>query len=291
MTESERYVRYVASPSVITHNFSYPGDYEVCVRESGAEGDASCSTIQNRYVHRELSLVTESEWSAFAHAMNVVKHTNTSEGRRLYGDNCLHSPDEFYTHDAFVALHFTLAHNYTGDQLHYIMLQEPAHQAWTSKLQQALRCVDRSVSMVWSDFTRDYDLSNGTDRGMLASPVFSAARFGGAQNYFKPDSDPAHVVDGAFANWTVTVSRDVDILCGELKEMVDEETMARCKSILRRSLSVGYSAYQPRPAKELQYVSRRPFYMLGREGLCTTKASTFASLRTRPRPDPRLYHG
>jgi len=297
MTESERYTTYTGAASNIDHTFSYPGDYFVCVRESGAAAeygsgaaaaDGACTTIQNRYVHRELSLVTDEEWSAFAYAMNVVKSTSTSDGRAQFGPNCLQSDNEFYTHDAFVALHLTLAGNRSGDQLHILELQEPAHQAWTSKLQQALRCVDRSVSHVWSDFTHDYDHTDGTDKGMVGTRVFSADRYGSAMNHDIPGDDPAYVTDGAFANWTVTQTDDVEYLCGDLKEMVSEETMLRCMDQIQNNRGVGYTSYQPRPKEQLEFVSRRPYYMLAKNSnICAKSTSTFASLRN-AMTDPKL---
>ena len=258
-------------PSVITHEFSYPGDYRVCV--DGGE----CSIVRNRYVHRDLLDLTDDERAEFARALNTMRFVRTQAGRLIYGDQCLGARTDYYTHDAFVALHTMLSLDPRGDRLHYGIVQEPAHMAWTSYMQRAMRCICRSCSHVYVDPVRDL---NGTLTDALSSRVWDF--YGGASAYHSNnEDDPMYVADGKLPYWPLTSTKDPDYWCEPLGEMIGPGLEANCRDVLTRhawKFARGLTLMQPKPDSALDFVSRRPFYWLGDDAHCVGRVDALRAL-------------
>lgn len=267
---SEPSVSFCTSSSDVNHTFTHPGDYRVCAIHGGAR---ECVVLSNRYVHRHVMDLTQDEFDDFAGAFNTMRRLSTEEGRAAYGHQCPDADDDFFTHDAFVSLHSNLARARTHDHVHYLTLQEPGHLAWTMLMQRSLRCVCPSCTHPYFDPVRDFDAHyDGTLSGLVrASPVWSDARYGGAENHFASNADAAFVADGRFRDFPITQTSDPDYWCAPLAEL-SPPAHDTCRSSFAitgtQSFSVGLSLMQPKPVAHLQKVSRRPYYWMGSQRYC-----------------------
>ena len=274
---------------VVEHRFTFPGDYRVCVKAGDAE---NCTTLQNRYVHREVMALTQTEFDEFAHAFNVVRRMSTEDGRAAFGHQCLGDESDYYTHDSYVALHTFLSSFRDHDRLHYITLQEPAHFAWTQMMQKALRCVNPSVSHPYYDPVKDVDHYYDSTLGSLLtqSPVWGSSRYGGASNHFAAD-DVAYVKDGRFTNFPITQRQDAAYWCDPLREMSSEELYDACNQSLAlrtAAWATGITLMQPKPKEHLQYVSRRPYFYMGSQTYCLDYVETLRQNEERVRQSTSL---
>mmetsp|Transcript_10245 Transcript_10245/g.17170 ORF Transcript_10245/g.17170 Transcript_10245/m.17170 type:complete len:684 (+) Transcript_10245:127-2178(+) len=257
------------------HMFTFPGEYRACVTAGTSE---ACVTLKNRYVHRHVMSMTQQEFDEYAHALNTLRSTSTVDGRATYGHRCLDADEDFYTHDAFVALHFfgSSANRTSADRLHYLVLQEPAHQAWTMLVQKAIRCVSPAASHPFFDPVHDASQHyTGTLRSLLDSPVWGPERYGSRANHETvvgngtEHGHPYYVTDGRFANFTISQTQGPDYWCEPLLDLSGPSLHQLCRDLytLRHDsmFSVGISLMQPKPASLLEYVSRRPYFFQGSE--------------------------
>lgn len=264
--------------ATIEHEFTYPGEYKVCV---STRGQTKCSLFQNRYVHRHVMAMTQEEFDDFAHAFNTMRNTSTEDGRRLYGDQCPGSPDEFYTHDVFVSLHSNMAGMRIHDRLHYLELQEPAHLSWTMKMQQSLRCICPSCSHPFFEPVVDYDehatssdaFTQEPARQLVqSSPVWGTSRYGGRGNHDLSALDPAYVIDGKFKYFPITQNSSAAYWCDPLMELSGPEVYHSCEEGIRlrkgSMTKTGITVIQPKPVSDLEYVSRRPYFYMHDQQFC-----------------------
>merc|ERR1712048_136922 len=259
--------------NLLDFEFWYPGYYDVTVEVNGV---AFKKQIRNLYARREVRDLTQEEWGRYVSAMWTIKNVKTSLGRTLYGANCpTGRPEDYHEHEYFVMVHTTLSANATSDQLHFQFFQEWAHQAWNTYLEQALQCVEPSVSMPYwnSVYDRTFHGGDGTDPSKMAeSAVWSDQYYGGASNHANDDgSNPYYwVQDGVFANWWLSKKRDT-ALCDEIPsghpdwQQRCRDTMGDIGNMWRNPdpTQSGFTAMEPSPVEKYQYVSRRPFYNYG----------------------------
>lgn len=280
MKEDDKY-REFCSESLIDHEFSYPGDYHVCVSHAS---NTECRTIQNRFVHRHVGDLTQDEFDDYANAFNHVRSLSTDEGRSKYGSQCLYNDTDFYTHDVFVSLHHNAALVRNHDRLHYLTMQEPAHMAWTTLAQKAIRCICPSCSHPYYDPVKDYTRhsDDGTIESLLNnSPIFKDDMMGGANNYYKDVTDPAYVTDGKLGkDWSITQTKSTTYWCDpllELSGMLLYETCVEKFTLHNGYYSVGISGLQPKPVSHMQKVSRKPYFFLGSNQYCKNRILSLAN--------------
>lgn len=260
------------------HIFAHPGDYRACAT---AGNETRCTVIQNRYVHRHVMDLTQPEFDQFASAFQTMRRLSTEAGRNAYGHQCLDHDEDFFTHDAFVALHNFLSSFREHDRLHYIELQEPAHLAWTMRMQKALRCICPSCSHVYFDALRDYDehYVAGQPESLLQSPVWSDTRYGGAGNHATTTESSSYAVtDGRFKNFPITQTQNASYWCDPLVQLAGSAVYDVCVEVMQTRLAAyrtGITLLQPRAVSDLQLVSRRPYYHLGRGDYCPTYINTY----------------
>tara|TARA_Y100000741_G_scaffold365242_1_gene361306 strand:- start:28183 stop:30051 length:1869 start_codon:yes stop_codon:yes gene_type:complete len=263
MSSTDVHVTKCVMGTTLDHMFTFPGDYRVCV------GGFSCTIVHNRYVHRHVMDLTQSEFDDYANAFNIMRRTTTVAGRRLYGSKCLGSDSEFYTHDTFVSLHTNMASDREHDRLHYMTMQEPAHLSWTMMMQKSLRCICPSCSHPYFNPIRDYeDYYNGTLTSLLASPVWGDQRYGGASNYDKSNTDPFYISDGKFSSFPITQTKNESHWCDDLEELSSPYVKNTCyvsAQLRKGATSVGITTMTPKPVSHLQEVSRRPLYYMKKD--------------------------
>ena len=261
--------------AALDHVFSYPGDYQVCAAvKDAARGTApTCVVVKNRYVHRHVMDLTQAEFDEYAHAFREMHALSTAEGRAAYGAGCLDADEDFHTHDAFVSLHNFLSARREHDRLHYIQLQEPAHLAWTMRMQKALRCICHSCSHPYFDPIRDYEEHwAGSVESLLQSPVWGDGRYGARDNYHGGNANvPFFVTDGRFRNFSITQTTSAAYWCDPLVALSGQAAFDVCvESFQKRRghTATGVTLLQPRPKEHLRKVRRRPYHHLGNADHC-----------------------
>ena len=227
---------------------THPGSYEISLTSDEYEGK---TTFRNIYVRREVRNLTATEWNDYVDAVLTLKNTTTEDGRTLY--DCA----DYYEYDFFVLFHGFYSANKTCDQLHFSMMQELGHEAWTGMFEKSLQCVNPSISLHYWDEDADIGVYG---ENIKNSPVFSDDYYGnGIQN-------PNGVVDnGKFKNFPIRQTRL------NLCELLDATDTTECVAYINNfgawlepdPSAGGFVNMQPRALNDLQLVSRKTGYVLG----------------------------
>jgi len=230
---------------VLTH----PGTYRISLLSDNYIGERD---YKNLYVRREVRDLTAKEWQDYVDAVWILKNTSTTEGRTKY--NCPH----YYEYDFFVLFHGMHSANGTCDQLHFSMMQEYAHEAWTLMFEKALQCVNPSVALHYWDADGDFE---SLGENVQSSSIFSDTYYGNGL-----DNDNGVVSNGMFANFPIRQNRD-----GMCEFM---ENSSYCERFIREfggwmnpdPSAGGLINMQPRDLSDLQFVSRKTGFLGGISG-------------------------
>ena len=167
-----------------------------CDSECVAYDDCCTNYFQvcrKKRTRKEMRDLRPREWNRIVEAMWIMKKTDTTLGKRLYGSH-------FISYDDLVLKHMRLANSRRGDLAHFIPAFPFVHRIWLLEFEDSLRAVDNKINAIpfWdpqrqgSIFTEEYlgdaigDPNNNYEirNGKFASwNIFKAARSDKIDNF------------------------------------------------------------------------------------------------------------
>jgi len=159
--------------------------------------DAPARECGNARIRRNWSTLDDSEKERYINALHILKWTSAEDGNSMYGDN-------FVRYDELILHHAAAENDVRGDQAHLGEHFSLWHRLFLLKAENAILSVDPEIgALPYWDHTE----------GLSAVFGNSSLSFGSTTGTGFNSS----VVDGAFANWTVS----------EYDEYLQNESIAR----------------------------------------------------------------
>jgi len=159
--------------------------------------DAPARECGNARIRRNWSTLDDSEKERYINALHILKWTSAEDGKSMYGDN-------FVRYDELILHHAAAENDVRGDQAHLGEHFSLWHRLFILKAENAILSVDPEIgALPYWDHTE----------GLSAVFGNSSLSFGSTTGTGFNSS----VVDGAFANWTVS----------EYDEYLQNESIAR----------------------------------------------------------------